>query len=270
MSTAWQDITQSMGFGMRMQVQQLVAQSPTQMLDRTGSQSVDVVQNTLQQVTAFLPQLLGAVAILVVGWLIAAIAASVVRSILSRTKIDNRIAQGITGSDAPQVEKLLSGVVFWVILLVTIVAVLDTLKLRVASQPLNLFLGQIGEFIPKLLGVAIWLGIAWVLATVIKMVTIRGLQALNIDERLNPQPQDSTPGLNQVSLSDTIGNALYWFIFLVFLVPILDTLGLRNALVPVQTLITQILSVLPNILGASVIAIVGWFVANIVRRIVTN
>lgn len=270
MITTWQNITQSMGFDMWMQVQQILAQSPTQMLDRTANQSVGVVQNTIQQALAFLPQILGAILILIVGWLIAAIASSVVRGVLSRTKIDNRIAQGITGSDAPQVEKLISGVVFWVIFLFTIVAVLDTLKLRVASQPLNSFLGQIGEFLPKLLGVAIWLGIAWLLATVVKMITVRGLQTLNIDERLNAAPQDSVPSLNQLSLSDTIGNALYWFIFLVFLVPILDTLGLRNALVPVQTLITQIVSILPNILGASIIAIVGWFVANVVRRIVTN
>jgi ABC-type polysaccharide transport system permease subunit len=57
---------------------------------------------------------------------------------------------------------------------------------------------------------------------------------------------------------------------LLFLLPILNALDLNQALQPVQSLITQIFSILPNILAAVLIAAVGWFVATIVRRIVTN
>jgi hypothetical protein len=57
---------------------------------------------------------------------------------------------------------------------------------------------------------------------------------------------------------------------LYFLVPVLTSLGLTQALQPVQALITEIISILPKILGATGIAVVGWFVANIVRRIVSN
>jgi hypothetical protein len=73
-----------------------------------------------------------------------------------------------------------------------------------------------------------------------------------------------------LSLSDTIGNALYWFIFLLFLIPILDTLGLQQALRPVQNLVDEILLILPNILAAVLIAAAGWLLATVVRRIVTN
>lgn len=108
------------------------------------------------------------------------------------------------------------------------------------------------------------------MATLTKLITVRGLQALRLDERLNPPQDNNATSLNQISLSETIGNALYWFILLVFLIPVLDSLGLNQALLPVQTLVTQIISILPNILGATLIATIGWFVANIVRRIVTN
>ena len=153
-------------------------------------------------------------------------------------------------------------------MLITIVAVLDTLNLRVASQPLNSFLNQIGEFLPKLLGAGILLGVAWVVATLVKTLVVNALNALNVDERLNAH-QDGAPS-NQLSISQTIGTALYWFIFLLFLMPVLDTLGLQQALGPVNTLVSEILAILPNILGAVIIGAVGWFVANIVRRIVTN
>lgn len=268
MNTTWQAISQVIEVGLSVRVQQFLAQSPP--LPSEQPDAVNYLQGTLQQVAQFMPRLLGAVLILLIGWVIAAIAAAVTRSLLNRTNIDNRIASGVTGGrEVPQVEKIISGLVFWAILLLTIVAVLDTLQLRVASQPLNSFLNQIGDFLPRFVGALVILGIAWLVATLVKLITVRGLQALRIDERLNA-PQDDAPSLNQLSVSETIGNALYWFIFLVFLIPLLDSLGLNQALLPVQVLVTQIISILPNILGATLIAVVGWFVANVVRRIVTN
>lgn len=268
MNTTWQEISQVIDVGFSTRVYSFFAQSPT-----FPTEQPDVInypQGILQQVTQFLPRLLGAVLILLVGWLIAAGVSAVTRSLLNRTRIDNRIAAGVTGGEAPQVEKIISNLVYWGILLLTIVAVLDTLELRVASQPLNSFLNQIGDFLPRFFGALILLGIAWLVATLVKLITIRGLRAFRLDERLNPPPEDNASNLNQVSLSETIGNALYWFIFLVFLIPVLDTLGLTQALLPVQTLVTEIISILPNILGAALIATIGWFLANVVRRIVTN
>ncbi|MEH2464365.1 mechanosensitive ion channel [Nostoc sp.] len=272
MNTTWQGITQVIGVALSTGVQQFLAQSPNlQLAQPAVNQGIADVQGIVQQLILFIPRLLGAVAILLVGWLIAAIAAAVTRGILNRTNIDNRIAAGITGRrDVPQVEKLISSLVFWSIILLTAVAVLQTLDLEIASRPLNNFLNQLIGFLPKLVGAGILLVTAWFLATIVKIITVRSLQAFNLDERLNPEPEDRAPSLNQVSLSQTIGNALYWFIFLLFLAPVLDTLGLQQALQPVQALITEVLLILPNILAAILIAVVGWFIANVVRRIVTN
>jgi Conserved TM helix len=266
MNATWQHINQVMDFGFWISAQHYLAQA---LPNLAANQTVDYLQGIAQQVSLFLPRLLGAVLILLVGWLIAAVAAAIVRGVLNRTKLDNRIAASVTGRDVPQIEGFISSLVFWSVLLITIVAVLDTLELRVASQPLNTFLNQVGNFLPKLVGAGILLGIAWAVATIVKLITVRGLDAARIDERINP-PNDERAGLNQLSLSETIGNALYWFIFLMFLVPVLDTLELQEALVPIRLLITQIISILPNVLGAAIIATVGWFLANIVRRIVTN
>ncbi len=272
MNTTWQGITQLIDIGLSMRGQQFLAQSPSLQTGQTAvNRGVADIQGIVEQLILFMPRVLGAVVILFVGWLIAAIAATVTQKILNRTNIDNRIAAGITGrQDVPQVEKLISDLVFWSIILLTAVAVLQTLNLEIASRPLNTFLDQLIGFLPKLVGAGILLATAWVLASIVKIITVRLLRTFNLDERLNPEPGDSAPSLNQLSLSETIGNALYWFIFLLFLVPILDTLGLREALEPVQALITKILVILPNILAAGLIAAVGWFIANVVRRIVTN
>ena len=280
MNGTWQEITASLhGHVLIMPLQVLAqAQGNTQPELRPGQAvdaSVNYAQNLITQLINFIPSLLAALAILLVGLLVAAIAASITRGILNRTNVDNRIAAGIMGGgdrrDLPQVENVISSFVFWVIVLFTAVAVLQALNLQVVSQPLNTFLNQIIGFIPKLVGAAILFAVAWVVATLVKLVTTRGLHALRLDQRLNQQPSSGTAREpNQLSLADTIGNALYWFIFLLFLLPILNTLNLNQALLPVQTLITQILSILPNILAAVLIAGAGWLLATVVQRIVTN
>lgn len=272
MITIWQNITQVMAMGLSNRTEEYLAQTPILPLSQANG-SQDPITNSFGQIVEIVPSLLGAIAILIIGWLVAIFAKAIIQGVLKRTNLDNRIAAGLTGrDDAPEVENLISGLVFWLILLITVVAVLDKLQLRVASQPLNAFLTQIGDFLPKLLGASILLGVAWVVASLVKMLTVRALNAFRLDEKLNPQPQDSdsSPSLNQLSLSETIGSSLYWLIFLFFLAPVLDTLGLQQALQPVQALITEILALLPNILGAVIIATVGWFAANIIRRIVTN
>ncbi len=280
MNVTWQEIIPIMGINVSIKTQQLLAQNtPAPGIDVTQPRevvenSVDYAQGIIQRLIAFIPNLLAAVAILLVGLIIAYIAKAIIKGILNRTNIDNRIAAGLTGhsdrGELPKVEELIGSVVFWIVILFTVVAVLQTLELEVVSRPLGNFLNQITGFLPKLLGALIFLGVAWVVATVVKLITTRGLQAARLDERVNQQPAGTTPEPNQLSLSETIGNALYWFIFLLFLIPILDTLGLQQALQPVENLVSEILSILPNILAAVLIAGVGWLLAQVVRRIVTN
>ncbi len=271
MISTWQDITQVAGADLSIRIGTILAQSsPSLEANQAAREVQNTAQNAFAQVIDLLPRLLGAVAILLVGWLIAYLAKKIVQGLLNRTNIDNRIASGLTGTDSLQVEKFLGSLVFWIVLLFTIGAVLDTLQLRVASQPLNSFLNQIGEFLPKLLGAAILLGAAWLVATLVKTLVVNALNALNVDERLNSQQDREAGSTNQLSISQTIGTALYWFIFLLFLMPVLDTLGLQQALGPINSLVSEILAILPNILGAVIIGAVGWFAANIVRRIVTN
>ena len=218
---------------------------------------------------------------LLIGWLIATIAAAVTRGILQRTQIDNQLAAWISGSgdgESLPIEKWVADAVFWLIMLFAIVAFLQTLQLTAVSQPLNSLLEQITRFIPKLAAAAILLGVAWVIATIVKLLVTRTTRMLRLDERLGQQVASpdgetetpATPPQNQFLVTDTLANALYWFIFLLFLPSILSTLELEGTLQPVQQLLNNILLILPNIFGAILIAAAGWLIAQVVRRIVTN
>jgi Conserved TM helix len=254
----------------------LIAQvaAPTTVV--TPNFSTSGIENFVKQtggtVGSFLPGLLGAIGILLIGWILGSIVSTIVRNLLKRTDLDNRLGNIATGGSGTSrststlnTEKLVGDVVFWLIFLFALANALSALRLDSAAQPLTNVLTQILVFLPKLAMAAALAGAAWLLATAVKAIVIRtaGTVMPAMSRRLSV-------GENQVLPSETLGTALYWFVFLFFLPTILDVLELRGPLAPVQNLLDGILRALPHIFQAGAIGIGGWFFAKIVRELVTN
>ncbi|MEK0179866.1 MAG: hypothetical protein EAZ78_10825 [Oscillatoriales cyanobacterium] len=269
MNETWQEITQPTWTPMGLLSDRILAQgqpAPNPLADAERG-----LNNLFQG--SNIENLIWAVGILLLGLIVATLVSSVIGGLLKKTNIDNKMAAWVTGRpdsiQSPPVEKWVATSVFWIILIFFLVAFFNRLNLTAVSQPLNTFLDQIAAFLPKLAGALIWLGMAWVLATVAKLAVSRAMRVFGLDERLNQQVGGG-PGESPLLLSETVANALYWFIFLLFLPLILESLQLSQALLPVQNLLNQILAAIPKILEAVLIGAVGWLLAQVVRRIVTN
>lgn len=233
----------------------------------------DFFQQFIQNVTDYLPTALAALGILIGGWLVALIVSAIVRASLRRTKLDERIAALIAAEDEEEAERLnitrwVSRAVYYLIMLFVVVAFLQALNLTVVAEPINQLLNQVLTYLPLILGAAVLLLVAWVVATALKFIVIRAFKVTKLDERLSSEADIETP--EQVSIGATIGSVVYWLVFLLFLPAILGALGLQGLLEPVQGVVDEILGVLPNILGAALILFVGWLGARIVRQILTN
>lgn len=232
----------------------------------------ELFQEFIQTIGGYLPTALAAVGILIGGWLIALIAAAIVRGALRRTKLDERIAGIIAGPEAMEGERVdiarwVSRVVYYLIMLFVVVAFLQALNLTIVAEPINELLNTVLSYLPLLLWAGALLFVAWVIATALKFIVTR-VKATKLDDRLSSQADVETP--DHVSISDMLGNVVYWLVFLLFLPAVLDALGLQGLMVPVQGMVDEILGVLPNILGAFLIVFVGWLAARIVRQIVSN
>ena len=268
MNQVWQSFIEPIGAQISTPIAIVLAQNSPNLAPVNVFQGID--PNNLTNIVA---RLLGTLAILLIGWLIAGIVSKVVRSLLKRTDVDNRLAAMISGGRTQsdlKVENLIAAVIFWIIMILAVVAALNALNLQTVSTPLNAFLNQIFGFLPRLGSAAVLIAIAWVLATVVKAIVVRTAQSFSLDERLAEQSPTDPMSPAPFLLSETLGSALYWFVFLFFLPLVLGVLDLQGPLQPVQNLLDQILGALPNILKAVLIGVVGWFVARIVRGIVTN
>jgi len=230
----------------------------------------EVLLNFVQLLLSSIPTVVGALAVLIIGWLIALVVSAVVRRALRRTTVDKRLTGliAVEGAEAIEVERWIGRGVFWLIMIFVLVAFFQVLGLTMITEPLNQLLIQVFQYAPRLIGGGLLLLFAWALASILKFFVTRVLKAANLDERLG-----TLAGVEEeegVPLSKTLGDAVYWLVFLLFLPALLGALAVEGLLEPVQGMITNILEFLPNIFAAGLILAIGWFVARIVQRIVTN
>jgi len=204
----------------------------------------------------YLPIILGALAVLLIGWIIALVASSLARKGLAKVRANERLAtQTKSGTDF---ERLGGRFVFWIIFLVALVGALGILRIDGVTGPLS---GLVNTLVP-----AIVLGVvAWLVATVVRVVVHKVLGATTLDEKLVDADRPARP-----PLSRTMGDVAYWLVLLLFLPAIVGTLQIDALTAPLSNMISDMLGMLPNLIAAAVIGVVGWIIARVVREVVTN
>src|SRR3546814_19279664 len=71
-------------------------------------------------------------------------------------------------------------------------------------------------------------------------------------------------------LSRTMGDVAYWLGLLLFLPAIVGTLHIDALTEPLSNMISGMLGMLPNLIAAAVIGVVGWIVARAVSEVVPD
>jgi hypothetical protein len=219
---------------------------------------IESLQSTLG---THVPSIIGALALLIVGWFLAVLVRAGVRKSLSALKVNERI--GETTDEAMDVERGVAVGAFWLIILITLIGVFNTLNLELVSDPFNQLLAQVLGYLPRLLAGALLLIFAWILATVLRALSAKALAATHWDEKL-AQEAGTKP------MSKSVGNVLFWLTFLLFVPAILAAFDLQGLLEPVQGMIDKALAMIPNIVAAIAIGFVGWLVAKVLRGLVSN
>jgi Conserved TM helix len=219
-----------------------------------------------------LPSILGAIGMGLLGWVLALVVRSVARRGFSAIGLDGKVNKA-AGTQWPVTSFLATGL-YALILLMTVIAVLNALNLGSASGPLSTLATDVLAFLPKLVAGVVLAAVAWVVATVVRTILSRVLVATSLDSRVQRSgstaigaPVGTKPAN---ALSGQLAQAGFWFTLLLFLPAVLGALQLDGLLAPVQGMMTSLLGIVPNILAAAAIGVVGYLVATLLRAIVSN
>lgn len=191
------------------------------------SQSANLVQDSFMSlwftVVAYLPAILAAVAVFIIGWIIAVILYRIVVEIVKVLRVDDALkAAGVhdAAKDAGfnlDVGKFLATLVMWFIMLVFLLASLDILGLN----RVTIFLQEVVlSYLPNVIVAAIILILAAIVAEVVRGLVSGSARAV---------------GAHGANLAGTVAK---WAIWLFGIIAALTQLGIATAFL--QTLFTGI------------------------------
>jgi hypothetical protein len=212
-----------------------------------------------------LTNILIALLILGLGYVIAKLVELVIVAILRRTSLDDRLARAM-GSEPDRemsVEQATGRLVFYIIMLFVLLAFFQRLNLNFLTDPLNRLLVQIVDFIPNLIAAGLILFVGYILARI-----LRGL-VTNIAAGLGAERLASRVGLN-LSLSRLIGTLVYALILLPAIIAALNALDIEAISTPAMAMLQTMLDAIPGIFGAALLLIVTYFVGRVIADIVAD
>lgn len=144
--------------------------------------------------------------------------------------------------------------------------------MRDANDAFMDMLYSIINFIPSLIAAILYLVLAWILATVVKNIIVKGLGKLGFEEWLQKrgliQSAESAKGSD--GFIQTLGKIAYFIIFILFLPAVFSALNMNSVAAPISEMMTSILNYLPTLLVAAILLVLGLFIAKLVGNLVGN
>src|SRR6478672_11553508 len=122
-----------------------------------------------------LPRILGAIVILIIGWIVAVAVRGGIRRLMAVARVNTRIAQ--TTEQKLDLESGVSAGAFWLIILITLIGVFNSLDLTLASGPFEVLVKEIAAYLPRVVAGTLLVLVAWLVAVALRAIVNRVLDA---------------------------------------------------------------------------------------------
>lgn len=235
------------------------------------------LNNMVDGFIRYVPQVVGAALIFFIGFVLATIARRMVEAAAQAAEIDRRLADaGLTHMPRGDgLARLLGILVFTLIIIPVSIQALDTLAIDAISRPATAMLNEILSTIPRVLGAALIIFIAYIIGRWISLLTEEGLKSIGFDDivrsiaqaepiRASVEKMDPTPGVDTVNLKDFPPSRLIGVAVLIGIVLFASVEAARLLQFGAMAdMLSEVLSLATRILFGAVIIALGVLLANI-------
>lgn len=230
---------------------------------------MEFLQNAIASLSGrvgnILPGVLGALVVLIIGLFLAGVMKRLVRGMLGRTTIDERIGEKLSMNF--NIADLVAKLVYYLVVIYTLIMVLDMMGVRGVLAPLENMLNQFLGFIPNMIAAGIIAFAGYIIAQIASEAT--GVVSNSVETFAAKSGVQSS-----VNLSKIIKQLVFIFVFLPILIVALDTLNLKAISGPATEMLSTFLNSIPNILAAAitigVFFIGGKFVTGMLTDLLQN
>ncbi|RWZ50137.1 hypothetical protein EQV77_17840 [Halobacillus fulvus] len=217
-----------------------------------------------------LPQIVLAFVVLILGFIIAALVGRGVRKALEKMKLSDKVLGEKKDPDEPrslELEKIIGKVVYWLIVIAAFVWFLNMLNIDMLAEPLSNMLSSVTGAIPAIIKAGIILLVAYVIAITLKKL-IEGaggkMSSVMVKSKVADDESSAQKGV------DTLAQIVFYLVLLLALPAVLGALNIESLSGSFSSMIESILTFIPKLVAAAITLLIGWFVAKIVRDILTK
>jgi hypothetical protein len=229
-------------------------------------------------VSIWLPRIVGAIAILLVAWILARAAKWAIAKVVDRVpalRHHNETEPGRT------VGSLIGEIAFWLILLVGIMLALQPLGLTQVLDPVRQLTTNSFAFIPNLIAAGLIFFIGLVIAKIVRRIVEGTLLAANADgwlrrsglienAAMTPVSPADTPAAVKArpSFSRTVGAIVFYLIMIPVAIAALEALKIEAISGPATEMLRTILDAIPNVVGAAILIAIGYFLGKLAKGLI--
>lgn len=217
--------------------------------------------NLVTQVTSFLPKLVMAGIAGLIGWAIATLVRTGITTVLGATTLDEKLSND---AGVEPMSDNIASIFYWLILLFTIPVVLEILGMHDLLVPINNMFGQLFSALPNIFKAALIGFIGYVVAKILRSVVGNLVASLDVQKLT-----DKTGVTQETNLPKLAGMVVFFLVMVPVIIAALDALKIEAISRPATNMLNQLMSALPNILGAALILGVLYFVARFVANMVS-
>ena len=207
------------------------------------------ILNILNTIWGYVPNILAAVIVLIVGFFIARLVRQLLVPVFQKINVDKlQDKAGIKVNDSGKLSNTLAYIVYVLILIPVIIVALQVLNIKAISDPAVGMLNTIFDKIPAIIVAALIIGIGCLIGKFAGQIVTRLIATTGADAKVREYSK-----AEKFSLSKVIGVIVSTIIIIFFTVEGVNVLGLKV----LSSIGTSVIAYLPKVLAAVIILILA-------------
>lgn len=228
----------------------------------------DPITNMIDTALAFLPNIIGAIVIVILGVFAAKFVRNLVYNFLVATNVESYFNRLIGGQSSSQgsnktLTKALATLAYVLVLLPILLVAVETLGIQSIGRPITQLLNTILSAIPNIIVAVILLGVGFFAAKIIGELLTDLLNGTGINKYSETLRNKANVDLDLAKLT---GQVVAFVVGLLFFVEALNALNLGI----LNTVGSAIIAYIPSVIVAGIIALVAFTLAEFVGSLITK
>lgn len=228
------------------------------------------MQNMMNVLNSFfqgIPNVIVALLLLVIAFLVAWIAKKIVIKFMNLVKIEKLFKKVKLEEENTKAKEFIAKLVYLIVFVLFLPGILGKLGLTGISEPIMSMMNIFLTFLPNIIACILILIIGLFIAKIVKELLIPVLNKLNLDNYLSRLGFEMK---GEKSIAEVLSTIIYVLILIPVVISALNTLNISAISEPAINMLHTIFNFIPNLAIGIVILFVGRFIANLVFAFLEN